>query len=185
MFGPAIVLPFELVKQWIPLGVMLVAVLAITYLTSRRRFGWGFQRQPDRVVVRSKPVLTEAEARFLRSLEEAVDGEYLVCPQLPLWTFIEAESSDPGAAAVQNNRINLKRVDFCLVDRRTGLVQKAIELDDRTHQRRDRRSRDAFVEGVLNQAKVPLIRIPVASAYDVAAVRRQLGLESQRVSGRA
>ncbi|MGA6826828.1 DUF2726 domain-containing protein [Nitrospira sp. NS4] len=157
--------------------VVVLAVLAIRYLTDRLRRTVATSFTQDNVALDAKPVLTEAEARFFSSLETAVDGKYLVWPQLPLWTFIEARSSDAGAEAAFKNRIDRKRVDFCLVDRRTRTVRMAIELDDRTHERMKTQRRDAFVEGVLKEAGVPLIRIPAARAYDAQVIRRQLGMD--------
>lgn len=138
MFSPAEVISadpagFSRLIKW-ALSALLI-VLAIRYLIDRCLTGWsgssvGAKRIPNSVSLRSKPVLTEAEARFFRSLESAVDGEYLIWPQLPLWTFIDTQYNDVAFT----NRIDRKRVDFCLVDRQTCTVYKAIELDDRTHQ---------------------------------------------------
>lgn len=152
-----------------------LAVLVIKVLTSKRLLGSSSAKGPNSLSLRSKPVLTEAEARFFRSLESAVDGEYLIWPQLTLRTFIEPRSNDVALT----NRIDRKRVDFCLVDRQTLTVQMAIELDDRSHQSPDRQRRDSFVEQVLKQAGVPLIRIPGAAAYDPQVVRKLVGVDNQ------
>ncbi len=162
-----------------------LAVLAIRFLTSKRQLGLSAAQSSNSPSLRSKPVLSDAEARFFRSLESAVDGEYLIWPQLPLWTFIETRSNDPGATVSFKNKINLKRVDFCLVDRRTCTVYKAIELDDRTHQRLKTQRRDALVEDVLKQAGVPLVRIPAASVYNSEAIRRQLGMVETKAGNKS
>jgi len=175
--------------SWIVGGVAVTAfaLLAIRYLqgqylTDRLRRSVAATLIPDNVALCAKPVFTEAEARLFRSLEKAVDGEYLVCPQLPLWTFIDAFSSDAGVVKVFTNRIDRKRVDFTLVDRQTHKVYKAIELDERSPTRADRLRRDAFVEMVLKQAGVPLIRIAAAKTYDAQAIRTQLGLNETEVN---
>ncbi len=155
----------------------LLAIGAIQYFTSGRRFGRTIRVSLENLDLYSKPVLSAGETKFLRSLEEAVGGRYLICPELPLWTFVETRTSHRRAAGTFKNRISLKRVDFCLVDRHTSAVRMAIELDDRSHQREDRQSRDMFVEKVLKQAGVPLIRIPAARAYDANTIRTKLGFE--------
>ena len=192
MFGPTTGISSDLAGLiWIMGGALVLtcALLAIRhlngqYLTARLRRSLAATLIPDNVALSVKPILTEAEARFFRSLERAVEGKYQVWPQLPLWTFIDTRSTDAGVIAVFNNRINLKRVDFTLVDRQTHSIYKVIELDDRSHQRGERQRLDAFVEMVLKQAGVPLVRIPVTRAYDPEALRRQLGLdETDRNSG--
>jgi len=58
-----------------------------------------------------------------------------------------------------------KHLDFVLIDPATTRVRAAIELDDRSHARGDRRGRDRFVEAAMRAAGVPLIRLPAKSAY--------------------
>jgi very-short-patch-repair endonuclease len=161
--------------------VVLFAILAIQFLTGQflrdlLKGKVASTLTSGNVALRSKPVLSDAEARFLRSLEVSVAGQYLVWPQLPLWTFIETRASDKGALTSFTNRIDRKRVDFCLVDRQTCAVQIAIELDDRSHERVESQKRDALVEAVLQKAGVPLVRIPVTRTYDPQVIRKQLGL---------
>jgi hypothetical protein len=55
-----------------------------------------------------------------------------------------------------------------------------LELDDRSHQRRDRQERDEFVEQVFAAARLPLARIPAKWAYQTAhlnaVLREKAGL---------
>ena len=55
-----------------------LAVLAIKFLTSKRLLGVSAAKGPNNLSLRSKPVLTDAEATFMRSLEIAVGEGYLV-----------------------------------------------------------------------------------------------------------
>jgi very-short-patch-repair endonuclease len=105
-----------------------------------------------------------------------VGKQYAIFPQLPLWMLIESESKDAKAARAFNNRINLKRVDFVLVDSSTQMPYIPIELDDRSHEREDRHKRDAFVDEVLQQAGIKLVRIRAAANYNPQMIRTQLGL---------
>lgn len=53
-------------------------------------------------------------------------------------------------------------------------VACVIELDDKSHQRRDRQQRDAFVNEALSVAGIPLARIPAASEYPIDRVQQHL-----------
>jgi hypothetical protein len=178
------IFPSGIASIFLWLVLMGLALWAFRSLKGRRGSAGYPIPIPENVTITQKSMLTVAEAKFFRSLEQAVGGQYLVCPQVPLWTFIDIRSNHAGAAAAFTNRINLKRVDFILVDRRTLTVRMAIELDDRSHQRSDRQRRDAFVETVLKQAGVPLIRIPAARAYESQAIRMHLGIDETDVNGR-
>jgi len=102
MFRPASVISSDLIALvWIT-GLVLALACAIfairhlsgQYKTVRLRRSLAATVIPDNAALCVKPVLTDAETRLLRSLEKAVDGTYLVWPQLPLWTFIDVRSSD-------------------------------------------------------------------------------------------
>ena len=56
-------------------------------------------------------------------------------------------------------------------------------MNDRTHRRRDRRARDAFVDAALSAAGVPIVRVQAAASYDLGellAVRNLSGLPPAR-----
>jgi hypothetical protein len=42
-----------------------------------------------------------------------------------------------------------------------------MELDDKSHQRKDRQERDIFVDGVFRAAGLPLVHVPVRRAYNI------------------
>ena len=54
--------------------------------------------------------------------------------------------------------INGKSVDFVLLSKENAKPICAIELDDSSHDRNDRLSRDEEVERIFKQAKIPLAR---------------------------
>ena len=56
------------------------------------------------------------------------------------------------------NRIHSKHVDFVLCASDTIRVIAAIELDDASHDRPDRVSRDDFLDAAFDAAQLPLIR---------------------------
>jgi len=177
MFNPTQVLSSSLAPLfWLAILAGLI-VLAVRYYILRSR------RQPDRgpaldigVSLTQRPILTAAETKFFRALQAAVGKQYTIFPQLPLWTLIQPESNDPNAARAFNNRINLKRIDFVLVDSTSLMPCVAIELDDRSHQREDRQKRDAFVDQVLTQAGIRIVHIRASSTYDLQTIRTQIGL---------
>ena len=65
------------------------------------------------------------------------------------------------------NRVTSKSIDFVVVDLASGGALLAIELDDKTHQRDDRKRRDAFVNDALRQAGIPLVRFVPRQALDI------------------
>lgn len=107
---------------------------------------------------RKQYFMTRTESSFYNALQNAVGNEYIVFAQVHLSTIVDEkiEGQDWRAARAHIDR---KSVDFVLCDKESISPKLAIELDDPTHDRADRKNRDEIVEGVLEQADVPLLRI--------------------------
>ena len=63
------------------------------------------------------------------------------------------------------NRVMSKHVDFVLCDRQNIAPVLVIELDDASHQREDRKERDAFLDKALAAASLPILHIPAKRSY--------------------
>lgn len=102
-------------------------------------------------------LMTRAEAEFFTKLMDVVDERYYVFPQVHLSALLDhrVKGQDWRYAF---RHINGKSVDFVLCDKETLRPTYAIELDDSTHEMPDRRERDAEVERVFKEAKLPLVR---------------------------
>ena len=53
-----------------------------------------------------------------------------------------------------------KCVDFVICDKETMQTLLVIELDDKSHSRRERKTRDAFVDKTLQSAGIPILHVP-------------------------
>jgi len=135
---------------------------------------------------RQASLFTAAELRFLTALETSVPPDMRILGKPRLADVIAVQRGlDRSDATQAFNRISAKHLDFVLVDRSSGAPELAIELDDASHQRRDRRERDAFVDQALQAAELPLLRVPVTREYDVGVLARSLreALEAAPSSG--
>jgi Protein of unknown function (DUF2726) len=108
-------------------------------------------------------------------LEQVTDSsKYYLFPQVSLGNLVDVEK---GTRPYQThrNRVDRKSLDFVLCDRSTLSPVLAIELDDSSHGREDRRERDAFVDGVLAKAGLPLLHIRAQAAYDPKQLAASIG----------
>jgi hypothetical protein len=116
--------------------------------------------------------LSPAELSFYRVLSTAVAGRATILTKVNLGdVFFVAR---PNENAGFRNRIARKHVDFLLCDGASMRPLVGLELDDRSHHRPTRQERDRFVDGVFEVAGLPLIRVPVRSAYAVAELAASL-----------
>ena len=114
--------------------------------------------------------LSPAERSLYGVLCAAVGEWATVCPKVSLDDVFYAQSGDHGANVGDRNRIARKHVDFLLCDPGSMRPVLGFELDDASHERAGRQTRDRFVDQVFAAAGLPLLRVPVQAAYDTRAL---------------
>ncbi|MEK7659756.1 MAG: DUF2726 domain-containing protein [Patescibacteria group bacterium] len=122
---------------------------------------------------RKKFFMSRAEHECYDALMVALGKEYYVFPQVHLSTILD--NKIPGQnwnAALRH--INQKSVDFVLCDKSYIAPVLTIELDDSSHERKDRIDRDHEVERILKQANLPLLRIINNGRFDPLVIAEQV-----------
>jgi len=128
-----------------------------------------------RLYTKSESLFTPAERSFLGVLDQAVGDRYRVFGKVRVADVVSVRSgNDKADWRKAYNRINQKHFDFVLCTPGDLAIACAIELDDRSHQRRDRRERDDFLNTLCQAISLPLVRIPTAATYAVPEVRRRI-----------
>lgn len=121
-----------------------------------------------------KQLLTHAELNFYRQLVKAVNGKAQIFSMVRVADIVEVKSSIKGRKRLRKlGPIAQKHFDFVLVDNETNILC-AIELNDKSHDKKDRKQRDEFLTKVMESAGTPLLWVQAASRYDVNAIRKYL-----------
>lgn len=113
--------------------------------------------------LKKKYFLTNAEREFFKILEEAIEDEYYIFPQVHLSNILFVKNSRGYYKYL--NKINRKSVDFVILEKNSVSPLLAIELDDSSHDLEERKKRDNFVEKVLEGTGIPLLRIRARKSY--------------------
>jgi hypothetical protein len=86
---------------------------------------------------------------YALALQTAVNGRAALLMKVALGdVFYVKKGDDLSRYRIYTNKIDRKHVDFLLCDSTTMQPLIGIELDDKSHERPDRRERDIFVDGV-------------------------------------
>lgn len=152
-------------------AVMLLAALAaiVSRLGTPRA---GDQRYPYE---RIDHLFSPAERSFYGVLRQAAANRYLVFGKIRLADLVKTRPGlSPSERTTAHNKVSGKHVDFVLCEPTTLAIVGVIELDDKSHQAPARKQRDAFVDGVLNAAGVPVLHVPARKAYSTAEVAAQI-----------
>ncbi|HIF31444.1 MAG TPA: DUF2726 domain-containing protein [Planctomycetaceae bacterium] len=154
--------PFDELLPWIVLiGILLVVFFIAKLLLVEE------EKLPYR---KRSALVTETELAFFHRLREAVGGDWHVVAMVRLADLIRVKKGTNSFQTWQN-KIHAKHIDFVLCDLETLSIELAIELDDSSHQRKDRIERDEFVDAALDSCQLPLLRVPVADGYNPKKLR--------------
>jgi hypothetical protein len=108
-------------------------------------------------------LLTRNESAFFRVLKTLVPAQFEISCKVRLADIVTYSHDKRHAPA---NRIRQKHVDFVISSARSSRIVAAIELDDSSHGRADRRARDAFLDRLFSQIGVKLVRVRARWHYD-------------------
>ena len=125
---------------------------------------------------RIEELFSPAERSFLGVLDQALDENYIVFGKVRLGDIIQPKrglSRSNFYSAL--NRINKKHVDFVVCRKKDFKIVGIVELDDKSHNRSDRKERDKFVYKVLGETRIPILHFSAKSSYPVNEVRSSLG----------
>ncbi len=152
---------------WIGLGagVLMLLLILAALLRGRRRFPYQS----------CDTLYSAAELRFFRVLEQALDGRGRIYAKVRLADVIKVRPGMSGRHYFQAfNAIACKHVDYVVCDNVSHRILCVVELDDRSHERAERRERDAFVDAALKVAGIPILHVPVQARYPLGELRAQL-----------
>jgi hypothetical protein len=155
---------------FIPIAVVLVVVLVIIVR-------WVLRARGDEAYpyVRNEALFTPAERSFLGALDRAVGPEYRVFGKVRVADVVSVRRMrDRSRWRQAFNRISPRHFDYVLCSKDDLGVVAVVELNDRSHRRRDRQDRDAFLVGLCDAIGLPLVQVPARKSYSVQALRAEL-----------
>jgi hypothetical protein len=129
----------------------------------------AFENLPYRV---RDDFLSAAELSFFHVLESVIEDKLIICAKVRLADIFFV--TEPHKNFSYFNRISQRHVDFLLCQPDTLRPVFAIELDDASHNRSDRKERDDFVNKAFQAAKLPLVHIPAQRAYNTRDLATRL-----------
>jgi len=150
--------------------VVLVIFLLLSALSAkgkRSNTEFPFQSKVD--------LFTPAERSFLGVLEQVLGDQYRVMGKVRLCDVIDVQKGlSKSVWQTAFNKINRKHLDFVIVKRDDLSITCAIELDDKSHNSKERVKRDDFLNGALESAGVSFVRFPAQKSYALEEVKGKL-----------
>lgn len=130
---------------------------------------------PTPSYTRRASLMSKAERSFYGVLVQAVGEEYRIFAKVRVADVLKpAKGMDRSQWRKAFNQINRKHFDFVLCERDDLRFVYAIELDDKSHENDERKSRDQLIDQACKEAGLPLIHIRAARGYAHDALRNQI-----------
>ncbi|MFT7879004.1 MAG: DUF2726 domain-containing protein [Sulfurimonas sp.] len=148
-------------------GVALFVLILLLWFNRRERLHY------EKVAL-----FTPAEKKFLNVLDQAVGSEFRIYGKVRIAdTILPKRTLSRKKWNRHFFQISSKHFDYVLCDKRSMDTLCAIELNDRSHQRRERIKRDQLVEKACRSANLPLVWIAVQKNYDKREIHHQIKKE--------
>jgi len=139
-----------------------ISVLAIKFNDSKVDFPFSSKKQ----------LFTAAERQFLSLIEEAVGDEFRVLCRVKLTDLLALRNdADRKRANSALLRASNKQLDFVLCDRKDMTPVMAIDLVYGVGKDGHNTQRDFFVNGALDTASIPHVRIKAKGGYTLVDIR--------------
>ena len=133
-----------------------------------------FFLQPTVHIEPVETLLTAAEQKFYEALDAAIDGRLLILSKVRIADLLTVSSTSSSARHRVFCSIACKHVDFVLAEAENLRPIAAVELDDSSHQRADRRRRDPLLDDLFEKAEFPLLRFRAAASYNPRVIEERV-----------
>lgn len=158
------------------MGILItfIVLILIAVILLKRYFPEIFLDQKSKALYNYKRkdfLMSRAEHEFFDILVDITKDQYYVFPQIQLSTILDNKVVGQNWKGAFRH-INEKSVDYVVCDKAYIKPLLAIELDDRTHERENRKVRDGEVERILNNANLPLLRFGNNGYFNKEEIQR-------------
>ena len=120
-------------------------------------------------------LFTQVETAFLSLLEKAVGDEYKIVSRVRLVDVLDFQpGTDQKSKRAALAKAQHKQLDYVLLDKSSLQIVAAVDLVNNATKNGHKAKKDWFVNGALETAGVPLIRIKVKTGYKPQEVRQAI-----------
>tara|TARA_Y100000590_G_C15031711_1_gene755312 strand:- start:21 stop:533 length:513 start_codon:yes stop_codon:yes gene_type:complete len=150
--------------------ILILVVILIIFILA---YSFYNKKQPNELLIkgcyRKKQYLSKTEREFFFEMRKSIDSKYMIGFQTRVIDLFNM----PKGLKKQNyskymkifSKFNRKTVDFIILNDSFKILC-AIELDDKSHNYKNRIKRDYEINQLFAYIKMPLVRYKVSSAYN-------------------
>ena len=152
-------------NSWIISALLLIVVIVVLRTLTRYTKKGSSKKIDYTKSYKLRPLVSKNEKVAFYNIDSAIRSMNLfLFTKVRLADIVEA--SDKQNYTTLFNKIKSKHVDFLVCNHRLEIIC-VIELDDKSHERQDRKDRDVFVDSILDSVGIPTIRRKYIEEKDI------------------
>jgi hypothetical protein len=151
-------------------ALILLSILYFFSLAHKRKSATAAGQEQRKHPIKYKPqaqLFTATEKKFLSVLESIAGDELKIFGKVRVSDILTPDVNKFEKGSSWHwlfSQISQKHIDFVITDQNLNLLC-AVELNDPSHQRKDRKTRDQFILEAFQSANVPLVMINTQHKY--------------------
>lgn len=131
--------------------IIAILVIAVAYMIADKQKGSTTKKNDNTdysKAYQAKYLLTKNEWHEYKKLKELAAGKgLLICPKVRVLDIIEPRKGQDNYMTLLN-KVQAKHIDFLITDNDLR-IKGIIELDDNSHNKKERQERDEFLDTIL------------------------------------
>jgi hypothetical protein len=158
----------------IPLLIAIIVLRLLVDLAKKKKSSTRettcFEKKPT--------LLTITENKFYQELLNITPPAYHVFAQVRMEDVLKVKKGYTKKDYFRyRNAIKSRHFDFVICEQKTSKILLAIELDDKSHNKKSSKDRDKFVNAICENTGLKLLRYKVQSQYDLEKLKLDLSPE--------
>ena len=159
---------------WLIAILVFIAVVNQTLnVKGKRKLSGKYRPGEPLPFVLNTSILTNAELNYYKALKKVIGDQATICPKVRLADFLQIPAFTNNQMKYLN-MISGKHVDFLICETTTMSPIFVIELDDSSHNKPKNKESDIFKNNAFNKANIEIIRVRVASTYNIEKMANDL-----------
>lgn len=148
--------------------IIVILILLLEKIVNNESKDIAEEINYNKVYEKKEYLLTQTELKFYKLLKSITDKlELQLFVQVSMYQIIKNKNLKDF------NKIKSKSIDYVITEKNCK-IKLCIELDDKTHNNKQRIERDKFVNKLFNDLNIKLLRIPVEGYYNIEKLEQQI-----------
>jgi len=166
-------------KSLIPIIIIAVIIITIKLLKPNRRTRTPIYQSREPIFKNEKKteeiqfpykaktyIMSKAELSFYHCMKYTLEDNHIIFTKVRIEDIIYVPKGTREHYKYRNY-IKSRHIDFVICDSKTGKIQRAVELNDSSHKRQDRKKRDEFINKAFKEAGIKLLTMKCKASYSM------------------